>query len=55
MNAIVPGSWLDAFTVTVATRMKPKSASMARSGVESEMRMFGWDQGSSGLYLSREL
>ena len=31
-------------TKAVATRVKPKSASMARGGVESEIRMFDWEQ-----------
>ena len=46
MNAIVPCSWLDTLIDTVVTRINPKSASMARSGAESEMRIFGWDHGS---------
>jgi len=54
MNATVPGSWLDNFTETVATRMKPKSARMARTGVESEMRMFGWERDDFMMSISRE-
>ena len=42
MKDTVPDSSLDALTEWLVTRVKPKSASMARGGSESEMRMFGW-------------
>ena len=45
MNAVVPCPWLDILTVTVVTRVDPKPAIMARSGVESEIKMFGLEEG----------
>ena len=44
MKDVVPCSLLDIFTENVITRVIPKSASMTRGGVESEMMMFGWDR-----------
>ena len=44
MKDTVPCSSLDPLTEMVVTRTKPKSASMAWGGVESEMRMFGWER-----------
>ena len=43
MKDIVPGSSLDILVERVVTRVKPKSASIGRGGVESEMKMFGWE------------
>jgi hypothetical protein len=43
MKDVVPCSSVDTLTVTVVTRVKPKSARIARGGVESAMRMFGWE------------
>jgi len=43
MKDAVPCSLLDNLTETVVTRVKPKSASKAEGGVESEMRILGWE------------
>ena len=43
MKDAVPASPLDKIAEGLATRVNPKSASMALGGSESETRMFGWE------------
>ena len=42
MKDAVSSLSLEIFAEMVVMRMRLKSASMARGGIESEMRMFGW-------------
>ena len=45
MKDSVPSSSLDILAKMGVTRVKPKSESMARGGVESETRIFDWEHG----------